>query len=143
LIVVDTTVLMHAVGAEHPLKEPSHRLVDAVGAGRMVGTTTVEVIQEFAFVVARRRSRVLAVRHARVYAELFSPLLVVRPDGLEYGLALFETHPWLGCFDAVLAATALLAGAHALVSADTGFAGIAGLEHVVPGTAAFDELVPA
>jgi predicted nucleic acid-binding protein len=143
LIVVDTTVLMYAAGGEHALKEPSRRLIDAIGVGRVVATTTVEVVQEFAYVFARRRPRAVAVRHARRYAELLSPLLPVRPLGLDYGLALFEAHPRLGCFDAVLAAAALVEGAEALVSADAGFADVVGLNHVVPGSEAFDELVPA
>jgi uncharacterized protein len=143
LIVVDTTVLMYAVGADHPLKDPSRRLVDAIGVGRILGTTTVEVVQEFAYVFARRRSRTDAASHARRYAQLLSPLLPVRPLALDYGLALFEAHPALGCFDAVLAAAALVEGAQALVSADAAFAGVAGLRHVAPGTPAFDALVPA
>jgi hypothetical protein len=44
-------------------------------------------------------------------------------------------------FDAVLAAAALAAGADALVSADRTFASVKAINHVVPGTPAFDRLL--
>jgi hypothetical protein len=54
---------------------------------------------------------------------------------------LFEKHPELGAFDAVLAATAVAHEASALLSADTDFRVVRGLRHVVPGTDAFEELL--
>lgn len=68
MIVLDTTVLAYAVGAEHPLREPSRRLVAAIGDGRIAATTTVDVVQEFAHAYARRRARAAAAAHARRYA---------------------------------------------------------------------------
>ncbi len=57
MILLDTSVLVYAVGGEHPLREPCRRVVNEIGAGRLAATTTVEVIQEFAHVRARRRGR--------------------------------------------------------------------------------------
>ena len=54
MIVLDTTVLVYALGGEHALREPCQRLVEAVAEGRVEATTTVEVIQEFVRVRARR-----------------------------------------------------------------------------------------
>jgi predicted nucleic acid-binding protein len=99
------------------------------------------VIQEFAQIRARRYGRGDAARLARRFAELLSPLLVVEAEHLERGLRLFEVHPELGAFDAVLAATALSHGARALVSADMDFRVVGGLRHVAPGTVAFEELL--
>lgn len=106
----------------------------------MEGTTTPEVIQEFAHIRARRRGRADAVELARRYAELLSPLLVVETAHLDRGLTLFEQHPELGAFDAVLAAAALANDA-ALVSADADFAVVPGLRLVAPGTDAFEKLL--
>jgi predicted nucleic acid-binding protein len=69
---------------------------------------------------------------ARDYIELLSPLLIVEEIDLREGLRLFGKGSGVGPFDAVLAAAAHVAGAEALVSADTGFAGIAAIRHVVP-----------
>lgn len=134
MIVVDTTVLVYAKGADHPLRGPCRELIRAVGEGALAATTTVEVIQEFAHVRARRRTRADAARLARDYAELLSPLLVVGEDDLRAGMALFERHAAVGAFDAVLAATAIAQHAEALVSTDRALSAVDGVRHLVPDT---------
>ena len=143
MIVLDTTVLVYAVGAEHPLREPSRRLVEAIGAGRIEATTTVEVIQEFVHIRARRQGRADAAKAGRNLAELLAPLLVVQEATLEAGLRIFERSKSLGAFDSFLAATAIANGVDALVSADRAFSSVSRLPHVVPGTAEFDRLLAA
>jgi predicted nucleic acid-binding protein len=130
MIVLDTTVLVYAKGADHPLREPCRELIEAISDGRIEGTTTAEVIQEFVHVRARRRGRSDAAALGTDYAELLSPLLSVTSQHLQRGLTLFEKSEELGAFDAVLAAAA--AHAEALVSADTDFSNVADLHHVIP-----------
>lgn len=137
-VVLDTTVLVYALGREHPLREPCRDLVRAIGDGRVSATTTVEVIQELAHVRARRTDRAEAAVRAGEYAALLAPLK--RPDlsDLHRGMGLFARVERLGAFDAVLAACALgddsLAG---IVSADSAFARVNGLIHLDPGAADF------
>lgn len=138
MIVVDTTVLVYAVGADHPLREPCRRLVERAAQGDLPLTTTPEVIQEFAHVRARRRSRRDAAELAGAFATLCAPLLVVDADDLEAGIRLWVRTPGLGPFDAVLAAAAQRRGARALVSADRVFAAVRGLRHVNPADPHFD-----
>jgi predicted nucleic acid-binding protein len=133
VIVVDTTILVYAAGAEHPLKAPCRALIEAVTEGRVEATTTVEVIQEFVHVRARRLDRRDAAERGRELARLFRPLLVPGDAELALGLELFEQHGALGAFDAVLAAAAKLAGADALVSADRAFARVRAITHLDPG----------
>jgi len=140
MIVLDTTVLAYAVGEEHPLRDPCRRLLQAHAEGHLVATTTVEVIQEFAHVRARRQTRSDAVDLARRYSDAFS-LLVTTVDDLDRGLALFEQYPALGAFDAVLAAVALDRRAEALVSADRAFGSVVGLPFVDPATPAIARLL--
>ena len=132
MIVLDTTVLVYAVGADHQLREPCELLIRAIADGSILATTTTEVIQEFTHVRARRRDRKDAAALARDYIELLSPLLIVEETDLREGLRLFEEGRGFGSFDAVLAAAAYAAGAEALVSADAGFSGISAIRHVVP-----------
>lgn len=132
MIVLDTTVLAYAVGAEHPLQAPCRQFVRAIADGVITATTTVEVVQEFTHIRARRRDRKDAAELARDYIELLSPLLVVEESDLREGLRLFENCPGIGPFDAVLAATAHAAGADALVSADGGFSAVPNIRHVIP-----------
>ncbi len=141
MILLDTTILVYAVGTEHRERQPSRRLIEAMGAGRVAATTTIEVIQEFVHVYARRRARTDAVELARRYVTLLTPLLVVGERELDHGLELFASQAELGAFDAVVAATALSHGADALVSADQSFASVPGLAHVAPGSDAFESLL--
>jgi uncharacterized protein len=143
MIVLDTTVLVYAVGADHPLREPCRQLIGAIAGGMILATTTIEVIQEFTHVRARRRDRKDAADLARDYIELLSPLLIAEETDLREGLRLFEEGTGFGSFDAVLAAAARAAGAEALVSADTGFSAIAAIRHVVPDTDGVRELLAA
>lgn len=133
MILLDTTILVYAVGADHPLRAPCRSLIESIGAGRLAATTTVEVIQEFTHVRARRRGRAEAADLARRYLDLLAPLLVPSDTELRRGLDLFSTNTALGPFDAVLAATALATDhVDTLVSADRGFASIDGIIHVDP-----------
>lgn len=141
MILLDTTVLVYAAGVEHPLREPCRDLVAAIGDGAVRATTTVEAIQEFVHVRARRRERREAAETGSDYAELLAPLLVPSDEDLRTGLALFARAPKLGAFDAVLAATGIDAGVTAIVSADTAFAAVPGLRHVVPDVAGVERLL--
>jgi predicted nucleic acid-binding protein len=100
LIVLDTTILVCAKSTAHPLRDACRRLIDTIGRGGIRATTTTEVIQEFAHIRARRRSRDDAARLSLAYAELLAPLLVVRDDHLRLGLRLFERRAELGAIDA-------------------------------------------
>jgi hypothetical protein len=143
VIVLDTTMLVYAVGDEHPLREPSRRLVDAIAGGRLHATTTTEVIQEFVHVRARRQGRASAAKTGRSFADLLAPLLVTEPTVVEPALRIFERAEALGAFDAFLAATAIANDASAFVSADPAFATVPRLRHVLPGTDEFARLVEA
>jgi predicted nucleic acid-binding protein len=130
VIILDTTVLVYAVGDDLKLREPARAIVEAVEVGAVQATTPIEAIQEFVHVRARRRDRSDAAALGRACATLLSPLLQPSEDDLEKGLRLFEREERLGPFDAVLAATAMSAKADALVSADTAFARVRGLRCV-------------
>jgi predicted nucleic acid-binding protein len=135
VIVLDTTILAYAVGEAHQLREPCRRVLTAHAEGVIQATTTIEVIQEFAHVRSQRRSRADAARIAIGYTRAFD-LLVTGPEDLERGLDLFQHHPRVGSFDAVLAAVALNRGATALISADRSFGSIPGLKWIDPSSSA-------
>jgi len=136
VILVDTTVLVYSVGTDHDLRSPCRDLLRLVEEGRVRATTTVEVLQEFAHVRARRRSRADAVAVARNAAIGLSPLAHPDFEDLMEGLELFRTSERLGAFDAVLAASALRQG-WALASADTAFEAVQGLRYLNPASPTF------
>lgn len=141
MIVVDTSILVYAVGMDHPHADPSRRLFDAVTAGRVAATTIVEAVQEFAHAFARRRPRAEAASHARRYARVLSPLLETDAAQLDLALDLLERYEAVDAFDALLAAAAMTSDAEALVSADTGFSSIPGLTHISPGSRSYEQLL--
>jgi predicted nucleic acid-binding protein len=141
VIVLDTTVLVYATGAEHPLRAPCRRVVQAVGEGRLAATTTAEVIAERVAVRGRRRPRADAVEVGRRFTELLSPLASPDEEVALSALDLYERHPRLGSLDAVLAALVLRKGYAALVSASRAFGSVRGLKAVDPATPALDGLL--
>ena len=133
-MVLDTTVLVFAVGAEHPFREPCRQLISAAEDGSVELRTTVEVLQEFIHVRAHRRDREDAVALGRSYLTLLAPMLSTEETHLRAALAIYRGTPRIGMFDAVLASVALDNGA-TLISADVGFSTVSGLTHVVPTNA--------
>lgn len=140
MIVLDTTVLAYAVGMEHPLRDPCRNLLRSHADGLVEAATTVEVVQEFAHIRARRRTRKDAASLARQYAESLT-LLMANAEDLDLGLIFFERYPRLGAFDSVLAAVALNRGAEALVSADSAFGEVSQLRWIDPVTPALAHLL--
>ncbi len=136
MILVDTTILVYAVGTDHGLRRPSRALLEGVRDGRLRACTTVEVAQEFTHVRSRRGSRVEAAARAREYALGLSPLVRPDEDDLSDGLRIFEAAVNLGPFDAVLAAVALRRR-WALASADRSFGAVDGLRHLDPSSSSF------
>lgn len=144
MILLDTSVLVYAVGVEHPLRDTCRAVVAAIGDGRLAATTTLGVLQEFAHVRARRRGREDSAALTERFATLLAPLIVVDHDDLLLGLREFRQHESLGAFDAVLAAVAQRREhVTALVSADRAFTGIPALLHLDPAAPDFIERLVA
>lgn len=89
---------------------------------------------------ARRRPDADAAEVAERYAEAFA-LLTTTEDDLRVGLRLFEHHPALGAFDAVLGAVALNNRVEAFVSADRTFGAVVWLSWIDPRSPAFPRLL--
>jgi predicted nucleic acid-binding protein len=102
---VDTAILLYAVGGEHQLGEPSQRIVRAAAAGQLELHASVEMVQEFVFHRMRRIERAAAVGQARDAAAL---CVLHDLDGsvLSSALDLISTLSGLGGRDAIHAATA-------------------------------------
>lgn len=136
MILLDTTILVYAVGDDHRLRDPSRGLLELIRDGTVRASTTIEVIQEFCHVRARRRPRAEAAARALEYAKGLAPLILVDDSQLLLGLELFADSAALSPFDAVLAGTALHRG-FALASADRAFAEVGGLSHLDPQSEGF------
>jgi predicted nucleic acid-binding protein len=140
-LILDTNVLIYAIGAEHPLKKPAQRIVRALEGGAVEATTSVLVLQEFTYVSARRRGEEEAIRFARAYVDLLEPLLAVEQDHLMTALDLVAS-VGLRPSDALIAAASLQT-TQTLVSADRDFSRVPGLNLVYPDDLGVDELLSA
>lgn len=125
-VLVDTAVLLYAVGADHPLKADCRRAVADPGLDLHA---SVEMVQEFVF----HRVRVGDER-AVEKAEQVAAACQLHPfdvDVLRRALALMRDLG-VGGRDAVHAATALHLGLAEILSPDTDFDAIPGLVRLDP-----------
>ena len=109
---LDTNILVYAVLSNDPRCPAAERLLAAGG------TISVQVLNEVAN-VARRKMQ-LSWQETRGFLSSLRELLIVHPvtvDTHELGLALAERHQ-LGIYDALIAASALLAECDRLWSED-------------------------
>ena len=130
MIVLDTTVLVYAVGDDHALREPARAIVEAVEDGSIQATTTVEAIQELVHVRARRRGRADAAAVGRAYATLLSPLLQPSEEASSRGCGCSSARKRSGPSMRCWRPRRSRQKAEALVSADRAFADVRGLRWV-------------
>lgn len=129
-VFLDPSVLLLAVGSEHPLREPCRRVLEAAANGLVRLHLSVEGGQEFLFHRLRRGDLENALR----LFDLVDDLVVWHAfdaEVLHRARALVATGTVRGR-DAVHAATALLAGFEAIISCDGDFDRVAGLRRVDP-----------
>ncbi len=132
----DTNVFVYAVGRSHHYQAPCRDIVRLAAEGALRGEASVEVLHEFAHVRARRtEDRSSAAQEARAIAALCTLLPVTLSD-VRLGLSLFDAHAGLQARDALFAATALNRDIDAIVSTDTAFDDVPGLERIDPTGAA-------
>lgn len=128
---MDTNVFLYAIGTPHHYREPCRAIVDALGAGRLRGETSVETLQEIVH-HRRRREDPEATTTGRRAADVCA---AIHPVDLELALAAFDLidlHPGLPTRDALHAATALTAGLHVMLSTDSDFDPVSGIQRVDP-----------
>ncbi|MBB4661193.1 type II toxin-antitoxin system VapC family toxin [Conexibacter arvalis] len=129
---LDTNVFVYAMGGPSPYREPCRRIMELLATGAIEGEVSVDLVQEFLHQRLRRTGdRVAAAAAARHVSYLVALHDVTGTEFLR-ALALFERHEQLGARDAMFAAIALNRGLDAIVTADRGFEGIAGLRRVDP-----------
>ena len=74
---IDTAIIMYAAGGEHPLRDPSRRVLSRIGEGELDGVISVEVIQEILhrFVSVRRAE--IGREQANEAMDFFAPVLPI------------------------------------------------------------------
>ena len=128
----DTGVFIYALGGDHPYREPCRAILREVQERRLAAEASVELIHELAYVRMRQVGRRAdAARSAHAVRRSFS-LHTVEPNDMERALDLWSEHERLDVRDAIFAAQALNRGIDSILSPDTDFDGITGLERIDP-----------
>lgn len=128
----DTSIFLYAVGADHPYRGPCRHLVELASEGRILGEASVELIQEYVHVRARRTGqKELAAQEGEDVARLCALHELTELD-LHLALTLFRTVPSLQLRDAIHAATAINRGIELILSTDRGFDDVQGLQRLDP-----------
>lgn len=129
----DTAIFVYAAGAEHRYREPCRAIVERARHRQLRGEASVDLLQELAHHRLRRTGdRVEAAQVARAAGALCR-LHDVRLSDMRRALELLSQAERLGARDAVFAAVALERGIDAILTIDTAFDEVAGLERVDPG----------
>jgi uncharacterized protein len=130
---LDATVLAFAVGGEHLQRRPCREILAAGQSGAAELHVSVEALQELLHHRLRRTDRASAVSQARrlqagLHVHAFDPTVLTRALDL-------VAHTSLRGRDSVHAASAMVNGFDAIVTADTDFDGIPGLRRIDPAEA--------
>ena len=127
---VDTSVLLIAAGGDSPERTACRAFLQRAHDERRTLHASVEMVQEFVHHRMRREPRAVAVETARDLLET-CVLHAFDEDVLRDALHLIEASD-VRSRDAVHAATALRAGFTTIVSLDTDFDAVPGLDRLAP-----------
>jgi uncharacterized protein len=131
-VLLDTNVILYALGGPHAQAEPCRRILELAGEGHLHPEAPVDIVQEILHHRNRRLGdRAQAGKDAQAAATLCR-LHPVEPRDTHEAIGLFANSHRLSARDAIFAAIALRHGLETIVSADTDFDDIPGLQRVDP-----------
>ena len=129
---IDTAVIMYAAGGEHPLRDPSRRVLSRIGNGDLDGVISAEVVQEIIHrFVSIRRSDV-GQEQAREAMDFFAPVLPITHAVMRRVPDLARKYPSLDARDLLHVATCIHEGITDIVSTDRGFDQVAEVRRIDP-----------
>ena len=131
-VLVDTNVILYAIGGPHAYAEPCRSILALAGEGRFEMEAPVDLVQEILHHRTRRLGdRRQAAADARAAAALCR-LHAVEPQDADNAAELFATFSRLSARDAVFAAVAIRHDLEAILSADGDFDGLSDLRRLDP-----------
>jgi predicted nucleic acid-binding protein len=129
---IDTAVIMYAAGGEHPLREPSRRVLSRIGTADLDGVISVEVVQEILHrFISLRRPDVGLVQAAQAM-DFFAPVLPITHALMRRVPDLAIKYPSLAARDLVHVATCIHEGITDIISPDRGFDQVAEVRRIDP-----------
>ncbi len=131
-VLLDSTIFIYAVGGDHPYREPCRQLVRDLRVSAFPGEVSVLAVEETLHQRTRRTGdRALAQEVVGSIPDLCTVHELTLAD-TQLGLRLYGESSWLNARDSMHAATALNRGIPMIVSPDSAFDDVAGLERLDP-----------
>lgn len=133
-VFIDTAVLLYAAGAQHPLRAPCRRIVEAIGSRSIDAVTSAEVIQEIAHRYTAIGRRAEGAELASRSLDLLAPVLPITHALMRRVPDLMVRYPGLAARDIVHLATCLHEGIAGIVSPDRAFDDVTDIRRIDPAT---------
>ena len=131
-VLLDTNVILYALGGPHAQAEPCRHILQLAGEGRLRAEAPVNIVQEILHHRNRRLDDRAQASNDALAAATLCRLHAVEPQDARAAARLFATSPRLSARDAIFAAIATRHGLSTILSADTDFDGLPGLNRVDP-----------
>jgi predicted nucleic acid-binding protein len=131
-VLVDTNVILYAIGGSHAYAEPCRLILALAGEGRFDMEAPVDLVQEILHHRARRLGDRRQAAAEAMAAAALCRLHAVEPQDADKAAELFAASSRLSARDAVFAAVALHYDLEAILSADSDFDGLSNLRRLDP-----------
>lgn len=118
---LDSNIIMYAIGAPHPLKEPCIRIVERIEERQLVAVTDTEILQEILYryyAVGNASLALDAASHLTVIVEETFPVL---PEDIQFAMQLLRQHGGSNVRDAIHCATMVQNKVRSILTADRHF----------------------
>lgn len=123
---------MYAAGGQHPLRDPSLRIIRLVRQGDLDAVTSTEVVQEVAHRFLAIRRPEIARQLAIDVLDLFAPVLPITHALIRRVPDLARKYPSLSARDLVHVATCIHEGITDVISPDRAFDQVAEVRRIDP-----------
>jgi len=129
-VFVDSNIPMYVAGRDHPLREPSRRLLARIQAGEIESCTSTEVLQEILYRYVGLRRPDLAVEIYDLFVGLCATVFPVTLADTDRARDLVGAGTRVSVRDLLHAAVMLNNGVTTVASHDSGFDQVEGIERL-------------
>jgi predicted nucleic acid-binding protein len=131
-VFIDTSVIMYAVGTDHPMKASCLGILERVTDRSLDAMISAEVIQEILHRAVALRRADDGIALAKRTMDLFAPVLPITHALMRRVPELVGRYPSLDARDAVHVATCIHEAIPEIISADRGYDQVAELRRIDP-----------
>lgn len=130
---IDVNIPMYAAGVDHPLVEPSRRVMAAVASGQIDAVTDAEVFQEILyryFHIGQKEKGLRVFDH--FFQIMLGRILPIEDLDVQQARELADRYPALSPRDLVHLAVIVRQQIEDVITADTTFEGVHGVQRIDP-----------